>query len=63
MATITISYLFIRVMPVMLHEVKYHLGANLIAHRIAGIELDEVMYADDTIRIGADTRSMNQFIK
>ena len=36
---------------------------NLVTQRIPGAEFDEVMYADDTILISENTKTMNQYIK
>ena len=56
-------YLFIIVMTTMFEELKTQIQGELIKHRIPGIDFDEVMYADDTICISADTKTMNKFIK
>ena len=56
-------YLFIIVMTAMFEDVKEDLILNLIKYRIPGANFDEVMYADDTICISEDTKTMNQFIQ
>ena len=58
-------YLFIIVMTVMFEDIKEdsNLAANLIKNRVPGADFDEVMYADDTICISQDTKTMNNFIK
>ena len=55
-------YLFLVVMTVMSHDIHQELDGDLITHRIPGAEFDEVMYADDTICISTDTRTLNKFI-
>ena len=49
-------------MTVMFHDIHKKLDGTLIAHRIPGANFDEVMYADDTVCISTDTRSMNLMI-
>ena len=56
-------YLFILVMTVMFDEIHKELGATLIEKRIPGVTFDEILYADDTICIGTDTKSINKFLK
>ena len=56
-------YLFLVAMTTMFHEVHETTRGNLIKHRHPGTTTDEVMYADDTICISSDTKTMNQFIK
>ena len=56
-------YLFLVVMTVIFHDVHEKLHCTLPEHRVPGAELDEVMYADDTICISTDTRSMNRFLE
>ena len=56
-------YLFITVMTIMIMDVKREIQGDPIKHRIPGAEFDEVMYADDTLCISEDTRTMNKFIK
>ena len=58
-------YLFIIVMTAMFEDIKEdsNLAYNLIKHRVPGADFDEVMYADDTICISQDTKTMNKFIK
>ena len=50
-------------MSVMFSEIHKELGATLIEKRVEGITFDEILYADDTICIGTDTRSLNLFLK
>ena len=54
-------YLFSVIMTVMFHDIKLEIQGTLSLHRIEGINVDEVMYADDTICISNDTRTMNKF--
>ena len=56
-------YLFITVMTVMFKEIKAGLDYKLIENSIPGAHFDEVMYADDTICISQDTKTMNQYIQ
>ena len=58
-------YLFIIVMTVMFEDIKEdpNLAINLIKHRVPGADFDEIMYADDTICISQDTKTMNKFIQ
>ena len=49
-------------MTTMFEDIKENIAGNLAWHRIPEAEFDEVMYADDTICISEDTRTMNQFI-
>ena len=42
---------------------KRNLQLNLAKHRVPGSDFDEVMYADDTILISEDTKTMNEFVK
>ena len=55
-------YLFLIVMTVLFHDIHKELDGELIKHRIPGANFDEVMYADDTICISTDTRTMNKFL-
>ena len=41
---------------------KENLMLNLAKYRIPGADFDEIMYADDTICISPDTRTINIFI-
>merc|ERR1712086_602211 len=56
-------YLFLIIMTTMFEDVKEHLQLNLAKHRVPGADFDEVMYADDTILISEDTKTMNEFVK
>ena len=58
-------YLFIVVMTAMFADIKenHNLRMNLYKHRVPGADFDEVMYADDTICISEDTKTMNNFIQ
>ena len=55
-------YLFIIVMTVMFNEIKKDVGPILTQNRIAGFNFDEIMYADDTICISTDTKTLNKFL-
>ena len=55
-------YLFIIVMTVMFDDIKESLQHKLVVHRVLGANFDEVMYADDTICICQDTKTMNKYI-
>ena len=50
-------------MTAIFHDVHEKLQTTLPEHRIPGATMDEVMYADDTICISTDTRSMNKFLE
>ena len=56
-------YRFIIVMTAMFEDIKENLSLNLAKHRAPGADFDEVMYADDTLCISEDTKTMNQFIQ
>ena len=56
-------YLFIIVMTVMFNEIHKELGTTLIEKRVDGITVGEILYADDTICIGTDTKTLNRFLK
>ncbi len=47
----------------MFHDVHEKLGVGMAEQRIPGGTFDEVMYADDTICIGTDTRKINQMLE
>ncbi len=49
-------------MTVMFHDIKLNLMGSMNIHRVPGAEFDEVLYADDTICIGTDTREINKYI-
>jgi hypothetical protein len=55
-------YLFIIVMTVMFYDVKRHLSPSHVRHRATGATFDEILFADDTILISQDTRSMNTLL-
>ena len=57
-------YLFLIVMTAMFHDVHQEVydKTDLVQHRVQGTSYDEVLYADDTICISSDTRSMNILI-
>ena len=57
-------YLFLIVMTVIFHDIheSANLQTNLIRHRMAGTSYDENLYADDTICISQDTRTMDKFL-
>ena len=44
------------------NHIHYKTERNTIQQRVPGAMFDEVMYADDTIVVGTDTRKMNQQI-
>ena len=50
-------------MTTMFEDIKENIACNLAKHRVPGANFDEVMYADDTICISEDTKTMNQFIQ
>ena len=56
-------YLFLVVMTVIFDDIKHKMETNLAQHRIPGAFFDEVVYADDTICLSTDTKTMNQFLK
>ena len=56
-------YLFIVYMTVMFSDVKRELGGSIAQHRVTGATFDEVLFADDTICITRDTRTMNKMLK
>jgi hypothetical protein len=49
-------------MTVMFHDIHKRTDRRTVAHRVPGTDYDEVMYADDTICIATDTRTMNKMI-
>ena len=57
-------YLFLIVMTTMFHDIHFsdRVGANLIRNRVAGMNFDEILYADDTICISEDTRTMYKLL-
>lgn len=56
-------YLFLVVTTVMFEDIHYDLDRNLAVQRVPGTSYDEVVYADDTICMGTDTRELNQLLK
>ena len=56
-------YLFLIVMTTLFHDIHLHDKQHLTPHRICGANFDEIVYADDTICISTNTRSMNMFLK
>ena len=56
-------YLFVVLMTVMFADVHRFLGRSTREHRVLGADFDEVLYADDTICISEDARTMNKLIK
>ena len=50
-------------MTVMFSDVKEQMGNTRIQHRIRGAPFDEVLFADDTICLSHDTRTMNKMLK
>ena len=56
-------YLFIIVMSAMFVDVHKRMYCNLIGQRVPGTNFDEVMYADDTICIGTDTRQITKCLQ
>ena len=50
-------------MTTMFHDVHRKTERRLIEHRVPGAEFDEVTYADDTMCITTDTRTLNEFAK
>ena len=56
-------YLFLVVMTVLFADIYKKIGATLIKHRVPGTDYNEVLYADDTICITTDTKTMNTYLK
>ena len=57
-------YLFILVMTVIFADIHDEDKLrNLCRHRLAGATFDEILYADDTICVSKDTRSMNKLLE
>ena len=50
-------------MTVMFADVHRALGRSTLEHRVLGADFDEVLYADDTICISEDSRTMNELLK
>ena len=55
-------YLFLVVMTVMFYDVHKTTRTKLVTNRQPGATFDEVMYADDTICISPDTKTINIFV-
>jgi hypothetical protein len=55
-------YMFIIVMTVLFADITARLTPNRFLHRATGATFDEVLFADDTILISQDTRTMNKFL-
>ncbi len=47
---------------VLFHDVHKEVLCTMAKHRVPGADMDEVMYADDTICIGTDTKSINKML-
>ena len=56
-------YLFILYMTVMFSDVKGKLSPTRFQHRVQGTTFDEILFADDTICISRDTKTMNKLLK
>ena len=56
-------HLFLIVMTVIFEDIHYEIDRYMAAQRVPGTSFDEVVYADDTICIGTDTRKLNIFLK
>ena len=56
-------YLFVTVMTIMFNKVHYRLWADMIEHRVQGVEFDEIMYADDTICVSENREAMETLLK
>jgi hypothetical protein len=50
-------------MSAIFHDIHEHLGVRMQRHRVKGANYDEVLYADDTIIISKDTRSINLMLR
>jgi hypothetical protein len=49
-------------MTVLFHGTKRSLPPTFVQHRPVGATFDEILYADDTVLLSSDTRSMNRFL-
>ena len=56
-------YLFLIVMTVLFHDIHDSDHLNTIRHRQDNCNFDEIMYADDTILVSKDTRTLNKMLK
>lgn len=56
-------YLFLVVMTVMFEDIHYQIHSYMAIQRVPGTNFDEVVYADQTICIGTDTRKINILLK
>lgn len=55
-------YLFLVVMTAMIRDIHFNLREGMARYRIPGATFDEVIYADDTICMGTDTRELNKML-
>ena len=56
-------YLFLILMTCLFHDIHDNDKCKTIAHRIKGMEEDEVLYADDTFCMSEDEAAMNRILK
>ena len=56
-------YLFIVVVTAMFEHIQEEISQDLAKYRVPGASFDEVMYADDTMCISDDIKTMNKFIQ
>ena len=56
-------YLFLIIMTTLFHDIHENDPQKLKENRVHGTNFDEIVYADDTICISADTNAMNHFLK
>ena len=54
---------FVVLMTAMFADAHRNLGGRTFEHRALGADFDEVIYADDTICISEDARTMNELLK
>ena len=50
-------------MTVMFLDVKQKMASNILQYRVQGARFDEILFADDTICISHDTKTMNKMLK
>ena len=55
-------YLFLVVMTAMFRDIHFNMREGMAKYRIPGATFDEVIYADDTICMGTDTRQLNKML-
>ena len=55
-------YLFLIVMTTMFHDIHEGDKQHIVRHRVRGVRFDEVVYADATMCISENTRSMHLFL-